>query len=337
MSGGVPRFPLSRPSRPRGPRPSRGPKVPRRRRPRATAPLGDRTADPGGVLRGGARAESISVPAGRVVRVPESVPPSTRPAAHRALGLLALPAGATPAVTGGAGALGGFAVQLAMPLWAGGVPPRTRRTSRRSPDSARTSSWPAGRPPTPPPHTAGPCRTESTASSTRRSSVNPPCPPSATAAEPSSAVPTTAGDPRRPGASGPRRGPPRQSRRARRARWEGRPHAAHGRSAPFGDRETPAGGGRGSRPADRGVPTGRSPRAGPSGPGREPAAWCGPGTSRARPRGRRRDPTSGPGPRPARPPPRGPGPSRCPVPAGVGTRPAASSRAPAARAAAASA
>lgn len=83
MSGGVPRFPLSRPSRPRGPRPSRGPKVPRRRRPRATAPLGDRTADPGGVLRGGARAESISVPAGRVVRVSESVPPSTRPASRR--------------------------------------------------------------------------------------------------------------------------------------------------------------------------------------------------------------------------------------------------------------
>ncbi|MCZ7459558.1 NADP-dependent oxidoreductase [Streptomyces sp. WMMC940] len=69
---------------------------------------------------GGAQAESISVPADQVVRVPESVPlvdaaglPMNGLTAHQALGLLALPPGATLAVTGGAGALGGYAVQLA--------------------------------------------------------------------------------------------------------------------------------------------------------------------------------------------------------------------------------
>ncbi|MFI1470013.1 NADP-dependent oxidoreductase [Streptomyces wuyuanensis] len=69
---------------------------------------------------GGAQAETISVPADQVVRVPESVPlvdaaglPMNGLTAHQALGLLDLPAGATLAVTGGAGALGGFAVQLA--------------------------------------------------------------------------------------------------------------------------------------------------------------------------------------------------------------------------------
>ncbi|MFJ4778276.1 NADP-dependent oxidoreductase [Streptomyces sp. NPDC088762] len=70
--------------------------------------------------RGGAQAEYISVPADQVVRIPDGLPlaesaglPMNGLTAHQALGMAALPPGATVAVTGAAGALGGYAVELA--------------------------------------------------------------------------------------------------------------------------------------------------------------------------------------------------------------------------------
>ncbi|MFJ4860182.1 NADP-dependent oxidoreductase [Streptomyces sp. NPDC088748] len=69
---------------------------------------------------GGAQAEYITVPADQAVRIPEALPlaesaglPMNGLTAHQALDLLALPPGATVAVTGGAGALGGYTVELA--------------------------------------------------------------------------------------------------------------------------------------------------------------------------------------------------------------------------------
>ncbi|WP_210584633.1 NADP-dependent oxidoreductase [Streptomyces sp. GESEQ-35] len=68
----------------------------------------------------GAYAEHVVVPAESVVRAPASataIEAATLPmnglTAHMALDLLELPAGATVAVTGAAGAVGGYAVQLA--------------------------------------------------------------------------------------------------------------------------------------------------------------------------------------------------------------------------------
>lgn len=68
----------------------------------------------------GAYAEHLVVPAESVVRVPAGatdIEAATLPmnglTAHMALDLLELPAGATVAVTGTAGAVGGYAVQLA--------------------------------------------------------------------------------------------------------------------------------------------------------------------------------------------------------------------------------
>ncbi|WP_405883031.1 zinc-binding dehydrogenase [Streptomyces sp. NBC_01384] len=68
----------------------------------------------------GAHAEHLVVPAESVVRVPAgttdveaATPPMSGLTARMALDLLELPAGATVAVTGAAGAVGGYAVQLA--------------------------------------------------------------------------------------------------------------------------------------------------------------------------------------------------------------------------------
>lgn len=68
----------------------------------------------------GAYAEHVVVPAESVVRAPAgatAIEAATLPmnglTAHMALDLLELPAGATVAVTGAAGAVGGYAVQLA--------------------------------------------------------------------------------------------------------------------------------------------------------------------------------------------------------------------------------
>lgn len=70
--------------------------------------------------RGGAQAEYVSVPAAQAVRIPGALEPVAAAGlpmngltAHQALGLLDLPEGATLAVTGGAGALGGYAIELA--------------------------------------------------------------------------------------------------------------------------------------------------------------------------------------------------------------------------------
>ncbi|GGZ58139.1 hypothetical protein GCM10010371_17070 [Streptomyces subrutilus] len=69
---------------------------------------------------GGAQAEYVAVPAGHAVRLPDELPtreaaglPMNGLTAHQALALLDLAPGATLAVTGGAGALGGYAVELA--------------------------------------------------------------------------------------------------------------------------------------------------------------------------------------------------------------------------------
>ena len=69
---------------------------------------------------GGAQAEYVVVPANSVARVPEGiglVEAATLPmnglTVRRALDLLALPAGETLAVTGAAGAVGGYTIQLA--------------------------------------------------------------------------------------------------------------------------------------------------------------------------------------------------------------------------------
>ncbi|MFC9295194.1 NADP-dependent oxidoreductase [Streptomyces sp. NPDC057011] len=69
---------------------------------------------------GGAQAEYVCVPADQAVRIPDGLPsaesaglPMNGLTAHQALGLAAPAPGATIAVTGGAGALGGYVVELA--------------------------------------------------------------------------------------------------------------------------------------------------------------------------------------------------------------------------------
>ncbi|MGH3469952.1 MAG: alcohol dehydrogenase catalytic domain-containing protein [Thermocrispum sp.] len=69
---------------------------------------------------GGAQAEFVVVPASQVAALPDSIDPVEAAGlpmngltADLALRLVDLPAGATLGVTGGAGALGGYAIQLA--------------------------------------------------------------------------------------------------------------------------------------------------------------------------------------------------------------------------------
>ncbi|MFI6930375.1 NADP-dependent oxidoreductase [Streptomyces sp. NPDC050287] len=70
---------------------------------------------------GGAQAEYVCVPADQLVPLPDAAPlveaaglPMNALTAHQALALMDLAPGATLAVTGAAGALGGYAVQLAV-------------------------------------------------------------------------------------------------------------------------------------------------------------------------------------------------------------------------------
>jgi NADPH:quinone reductase len=99
---------------------------------------------------GGAQAKYVCVPVGQVAPLPDGVPlieaaslPMNGLTAHLALSLMNLPRGASLAVTGATGTLGGYVVQLAKHYGLTWSPTRTTRTATSCSAWAPAPSSPA--------------------------------------------------------------------------------------------------------------------------------------------------------------------------------------------------